>query len=153
MLDLDALTATEIFSKNLRNYFDQASMLYDTFFNAFDIHAESIDQKEALYRYTGSGANNLILLSFSQLFKEQKPQLEFDYVSIKTVCKTYHKKAKLLADVCMYRDEDCFEQIDGDTSDSTLFKQGVFLHSRADDMMAIIIVDNRTIKVQVIEEG
>jgi hypothetical protein len=153
MMVLNAMTAKEIYGRNLRNYFSPTSEIYHTFYDAFDIHCENEIQKEVLYRFTGSGRNNLLLLSFSNSFEGIKPLLEFDYVSIHTICKEFPKKANELINVCAYRDEERFEQIDDDTDKSTLSKKGNFLLSHAEDIMSIITVDERTIKVRVIEEG
>ena len=153
MMALNTMTAKEIYGRNLRNYFSPTSEIYSTFYNAFDIHCESDTQKEVLYRFTGSGRNNLLLLSFSNSFEGIKPLLEFDYVSIHTICKEFPKKADELMSVCSLRDKEYFKQIDDNADKSTLFKKRNFLLSHAEDIMSIITVDERTIKVRVIEEG
>lgn len=148
-----SMTAKEIYGRNLRNYFSPTSEIYHTFYDAFDIRCENDIQKEVLDRFTGSGRNNLFLLMLSNSFEGVKPLLEFDYVSIYTICKEFPKKADELINVCANRDKEYFVQIDDDTDKSTLSKKRNFLLSRAEDIMSIITVDERTIKVRVIEEG
>ena len=153
MTDLNSMNATEIYEQNLAEHFERGSSLYKTFANAFEVHCESHEQKDALQRFTNSVTNNIHLLFFKDLLEKEKLQLEFHYISIIEACHDYPAAAKDLEKLCEKRDEERFELINKDASPRTLPENGAYLLSHIDDLMSIIVVDSGKITVHVIEEG